>query len=142
MRQIISPNPLTKSTKPCQILHYDLIILNPGFEGSKAFAYFSCPLLKMEWGFPLANKGQAEQIRLIRFMVNMIERAYGFTVEIIPSDQETGIGFSSQDWVKVLWKKFALVKIDSTGRRGSLIYHCESPIAFRRIPLCLIKGAS
>ena len=120
MRQIIACGPplSVDATKPCQVLHYDSIILDTGFEGSKAFAYFTDPVTKKNWGFPLRNKSESEQIRCIKYMVNMVERFYGFYVLVIHSDQETGIGFNTQNWVKELGIRFEWYATDTPSQNG------------------------
>ena len=117
-KPIISRKPLSEATKPCQVLHYDLIAEDTGFGGSKVFAHFTCPVLKMNWGFPLQSRVESEQIRCVKYMVKMVERVYDFIVEVIHSDNESGIGTKSQNWVKELGVRFEWSATETPAQNG------------------------
>ena len=95
MHKLVNRMPANRATKPFQILHFDLIILDHAWEGTTCIAHFVDEVSRYNWVFPLPNHLEKTLIKIFKYMINLCDRhgiPIGSVLIIFRTDQEQSIG--------------------------------------------------
>ena len=100
-KEIMSRRPLSEPTiTSYKRIHFDLIILDKGWEGSYCVAHCVDEYTKLHQVKILKSKTQPEILRALKHFIFHGERQYKICVITICSDEEPGIGNIIQNWAE------------------------------------------
>ena len=102
MHQLGQRTPTSRATKPYEVLHFDLTILNKGFDGTSCIVHFTDEFTSFTWVYPLINHKEATLIPLFKSLINQCDRADLFissVISMIRTGQKTSIGNHLENWV-------------------------------------------
>ena len=102
MHQLINQNLIDRATKPYQVLHFDLTILNKGFDETSCIAHFTDEFISFNWVFPLINHKEKTLMPMFKSVINKCDRAdlsINSVVFTIRTGQKTFIESDLKNWV-------------------------------------------
>ena len=95
-KEVISRRPSPRATKPFERVHFDLIQMVEGYDGSKWVTHFLDDYTKMN--FVYIQKGKGQTTRTVQDFVALVRRQYKRDIQILHTDDESSLGNIFDSW--------------------------------------------
>ena len=88
--EVISRRPSPRATTPFERVHFDMIQMIEGYDGSKWVTHFLDDYTKMNFVYTQKKKGQITDT--VQSFVALVRRQYKRDIQILRTDGETSLG--------------------------------------------------